>query len=310
MILITPKKKIKYQGISIRDKLKNIAKKEKKQVNLVYLAYIFERFLYRVYNSKYGDKLILKGGVRLYCEDFNIRQTVDIDFLGQNISNEKANIKKIFQEICAISIDDPIIFYGDRISIEESMNLQEYGGFKIKIPYSFVTSEVVTSNEILQIDIGFNDEIYPHAITIAYPLFMDKFKSFAITGYPIEAYIAEKIHSIYFLGDFNSRMKDYYDLYKLCELIKLETITLLEAIKVTFERRRTTISIEDLLSVLNDDSLEKAFQRYCKKMDLNPIKFNDITLRLKSFFLPIFEMIENNTSKYKKTWNPQSLQWE
>lgn len=103
-----------------------MAKKEKKQVNLVYLAYIFERFLYRVYNSKYGNNLILKGGVRLYCEDFNIRQTVDIDFLGQNISNEKSNIKKIFQEICAISSDDPIIFYGDRISIEDSMNFQDY----------------------------------------------------------------------------------------------------------------------------------------------------------------------------------------
>jgi len=185
------------------------------------------------------------------------------------------------------------------------MNFQEYGGFKIKIPYSFVTS-----NGILQIDIGFNDIIYPHAITIAYPLFMDKSKSFAITGYTIETYIAEKIHSIYSLRDFNSRMKDYYDLYKLSELIKLEKITLLKAIKATFDRRRTTITFEELLSVLNDDSLEKAFQRYCKKMDLNPIKFQDITLRLKAIFLPIFELIENNTRKYKKTWNPRSLQWE
>lgn len=271
----------------------------------MYLAYIFERFLYRVYNSKYGNNLILKGGVRLYCEDFNIRQTVDIDFLGQNISNEKSNIKKIFQEICAISSDDPIIFYGDRISIEDSMNFQDYGGFKIKIPYSFVTSK-----EILQIDIGFNDVIYPHTITMAYPLFMNKSKSFSITGYPIEAYIAEKIHSIYSLGDFNSRMKDYYDLYKLSDSIKSEKITLLKAIKATFERRKTTITSEDLSSVLNDDSLEKDFQRYCKKMDLNPIKFKDITLRLKAFFLPIFELIENKSIEYKKTWNPHSLQWE
>jgi len=64
----------------------------------VYLAYIFERFLYRVYNSKYGDNLVLKGGVWLYCENFNIRQTIDIDFLGQNISNEKSNIKKYFKK--------------------------------------------------------------------------------------------------------------------------------------------------------------------------------------------------------------------
>jgi len=79
VIKITSKKKIKNQGISNRDKLKNIAKKQNKQVHLVYLAYIFERFLYRVYNSNYKENLILKGGVRLYCENFDFRQTVDVD---------------------------------------------------------------------------------------------------------------------------------------------------------------------------------------------------------------------------------------
>ncbi len=144
----------------------------------MYLAYIFERFLYRVSKSKYKNNLILKGGVRLYCENLNIRQTVDIDFLGKNISNKISNIKKIFQEICAISIDDPIIFYGDRISIEKTMNFQEYGGFKIKIPCSFANI-----NEILQIDIGFNDIIFPHAISISYPLLFGKSESFTIIGY-------------------------------------------------------------------------------------------------------------------------------
>ena len=305
MIKITSKKKIKNQGISIRDKLRNIAKKEKKQINLMYLQYIFERFLYRVHKSKYKDNLILKGGVRLYCENFNIRQTVDIDFLGQNISNQISNIKKIFQEICEIPDKDPIVFYGDRISIEETMTFQEYGGFKIKIPYLFAKM-----NEILQIDIGFNDIIYPHAITISYPLLFDKSKSFTIKGYSIETFVAEKIHSIYSWGDLNSRMKDYYDLYKLSELIKLSQIPLLKAIKATFERRETAITKEELLSVLNSPSLENKFYQYCKKMDLNHIKFDLIILRLEAFFLPIFELIENNTSKYKKTWNIHSFQWE
>jgi len=304
VIEITSKKIIKNQGISIRDKLRNIAKKEKKQINLVYLAYIFERFLYRIFNSKYEENLILKGGVRLYCENFNIRQTVDIDFLGQNISNKISNIKKIFQEICEISIDDPIIFHVDRISIEDTMNFQEYGGFKIKIPCSFANI-----NEILQIDIGFNDIIYPHAITISYPLLLNKSKSFAIKGYTIESYIAEKIHSIYSLGDFNSRMKDYYDLYKLFELIKLEQITLLNAIKATFERRETSITKEELLSVLNNNSLEKAFQHYNKKMDFQTIEFQDITSRLKTIFIPIFEIIEENTKLYEKSWNFHSFRW-
>ncbi|MHA1646683.1 MAG: nucleotidyl transferase AbiEii/AbiGii toxin family protein [Promethearchaeota archaeon] len=305
MIKITSKKLIKNQGISIRDKLKNIANKQKKQANLVYLAYIFERFLYRVFKSKFKENLILKGGVLLYCENLDIRQTVDIDFLAQNISNQKSEIKKIMQEICKIPSPDPVIFNGDNISLEKTMNRDRYGGFKIKIPCSFTTIK-----ENLQIDIGFKDIIYPRARTLSYPLLLNKKQPFTIKGYTIETFIAEKIHSIYFLGNANTRMKDYYDLYKLSELLKLNQIVLLKAIKMTFERRETNISSEELLSVLKDHSLERDFYRYCRKKRLTPIKFDLVMVRLEALFLPIFELIGKNKNKYKKTWNIHFFQWD
>ncbi len=124
-------KKIKNQGISIRDKLRNIAHKEKKQVRSVYMAYIFERFLHRVSISKYRDSLILKGGVYLYSENLDFRETVDIDFLDQNIPRQTMLIEAIICEICLISTKDPLAFHIDRITTMETMIMRNYHGVKI-----------------------------------------------------------------------------------------------------------------------------------------------------------------------------------
>ena len=62
----------KKSSSSIKSRLKNLAKNEKLVAQLVYLNHVFKRFLYRLSISKYRDKLILKGGLRLYCEEIII----------------------------------------------------------------------------------------------------------------------------------------------------------------------------------------------------------------------------------------------
>ncbi|MHA1719420.1 MAG: nucleotidyl transferase AbiEii/AbiGii toxin family protein [Promethearchaeota archaeon] len=264
---------------------------------------MFEKFLYRLSISKYKTHLILKGGVLLYCEDFDIRQTTDIDFLGYELPNNKSRIKSIIQEICEIPNNDSIIFHGDRISIQDTMIAQEYGGLKVKIPFSFTTM-----HRNLLIDIGFHDIIHPRARTISYPSLITN-KSFAIMAYTTESFVAEKIHSIYILGDFSSRMKDYYDLFKLSEKIPFNQIVLLKAITATFERRETEVIPNNLRDVLDDDTLGELFLQYCKKKELDLISFKTVTTRLMKLFLPIFILIEAKSSKYKKIWNTNTFQW-
>lgn len=48
---------IKNLSASTRMRLKNYAKKENKQVNLIYLSFIQERFLYKLSISDYREKL-------------------------------------------------------------------------------------------------------------------------------------------------------------------------------------------------------------------------------------------------------------
>ncbi len=105
-------------------------------------------------------------------------------------------------------------------------------------------------------------------------------------------------------------MKDYYDLFKLSEVIPLKQIVLLKAIRSTFERRKTKIKIKILFQILNDPSLEKDFSRYIDRRKLDSVNFSEVTTRIMTQYLPIFELIENKTSKYKKIWNIHSFKWE
>ena len=58
--------------------------------------YLQERLLYRLSISRFYDHFFLKGGALLYAhERFLARPTLDIDFMGYHIDNNKENIKKI-----------------------------------------------------------------------------------------------------------------------------------------------------------------------------------------------------------------------
>ena len=81
---------IKNYGKSIRSKLLNISKKEDVFHQTILTRFFQERLLYRMSQTRYRDNFYLKGGALMYAyEKFAARPTLDIDFLGNNISNEE-----------------------------------------------------------------------------------------------------------------------------------------------------------------------------------------------------------------------------
>jgi hypothetical protein len=83
------KDNITNYGKSIRSKLLNIAKQEDVFYQTILTRYFQERLLYRMSQTKYRSNFFLKGGALMYAyEKFAARPTLDIDFLGNNISNE------------------------------------------------------------------------------------------------------------------------------------------------------------------------------------------------------------------------------
>jgi predicted nucleotidyltransferase component of viral defense system len=94
--------------------------------------------------------------------------------------------------------------------------------------------------QVLTMDIGFGDVVTPKPIDLDYPTLLDHLPTVKILAYSIETVIAEKFHAIVDLADQSSRMKDYYDLYRLLSKEQYNSNILQEAIERTFENRHTS----------------------------------------------------------------------
>ena len=51
---------------SVKERLKNYAKKNNRVAQDIFTVYVLERTLYRISISEYRDKFTLKGGILLY----------------------------------------------------------------------------------------------------------------------------------------------------------------------------------------------------------------------------------------------------
>ena len=100
------------------------------------------------------------------------------------------------------------------------------------------------AKEILWLDIGFYDIVVPGIITADYPVLLDMDYP-KIKMYSFESVIAEKFEAIVSLGELNSRMKDFYDIFVLLSEKKFDRDVLQRAIVETFKRRGTDIQKSD-----------------------------------------------------------------
>ena len=227
---------VKNYGKSIRSKLLNIAKEENTFYQTVLTRYFQERLLYRISQTRYRNNFYLKGGALMYAyERFAARPTLDIDFLGNNISNEGESIVKAFKEICSVPYEeDGVTFDVEQITDQNITEFKDYHGIRLSIPV-----RMDTISQVMTMDIGFGDVVTPKPVDLDYPILLEHLQSAKILAYSLETVIAEKLHAVVDLADQSSRMKDYYDLYTILHNEKLDADVLQEAIIRTFENRHT-----------------------------------------------------------------------
>lgn len=91
------KESVKNHGKSIRSKLLNVAQNEGIYYQTILTRYFQERLICRISQTPYRQNFYLKGGALMYAhEKFAARPTLDIDFLGNNISNNSERIVAVF----------------------------------------------------------------------------------------------------------------------------------------------------------------------------------------------------------------------
>ena len=174
---------------SVKDRLRNQAKKSGKPLQEIYTAYGLERTLYRLSVSEYADRFVLKGGILLYALFGSKlpRVTRDIDLLAQHISNETATMKEIFRKILSIETDDALRFDTDNINAVNITEFKEYHGVNVSAVAYLSKTKIPIS-----IDIGFGDIIFPGKEKMDYPVLLNM-ESPVLFAYSKESVIAEKV---------------------------------------------------------------------------------------------------------------------
>lgn len=268
---------------SIKAKILNIARGDNKTYQRLIVRFFHERILYRLSKSKYREHLILKGGSLLYAfEEFTPRPTIDIDFAGKAIDNNKSNIIRVFREITSMETpEDGIEFQTDTITAQDITIEKEYPGVRISL-----VGRIGTYRQQLTMDVGFGDIIVPGPIEIWYPTIISSMEEPQIMAYSLETVIAEKFQTMIERGRFNSRMKDYFDLYRIITVHTFDSNQIREAIFATIKNRNTIIT-ED------NDFFDNAFS---EDIQLNR-QWNNYKRRL-NIELPTFKEIHNTISNY------------
>ncbi|MDX2247311.1 MAG: nucleotidyl transferase AbiEii/AbiGii toxin family protein [Bacteroidia bacterium] len=222
---------------SIQARLKAIAEQENTAYQLVLIRYFTERLMYRLSTSTYRQHFCLKGGVLLYAhERESSRPTMDLDLLGLHISNDQEQMKAVFQTICQIECpEDGVSFLHETIEASEIKKEGRYSGVRIKID-----GRLGNIRQMSQIDIGFGDIATPAPVEMIYPTLLPM-PAPKILAYSLETVIAEKFEAMITLAAQNSRMKDFYDVYRLLENFEIHDAILRTAIQNTFRQRETLI---------------------------------------------------------------------
>ena len=248
-----------------KDKLRSIIFKKtngnNKQSQQLYQMYFFEHILDRISKSKYKHNIILKGGLLLASIIGNDeRTTKDMDATLKSIPLKKENVENIMKEILHLDIGDEITY--KIIDIKDIRQESEYGGFKLNILATMQTLRVY-----LAIELTTGDKITPREIEYNYNSLFEN-KKIPILAYNVETVIAEKFQAIIDRDIYNTRMKDFYDIYVLIEEKKetIDTKNLIKAIENTFKKRNTSLNVgnikEQLKRLETSERLKTLWMQY------------------------------------------------
>ena len=289
---------------SVKARLKNFAIKSGCTFQEALTYYGLERTIYRISISEYADNFVLKGGIFLYAlfgRNYE-RATTDVDLLAQRISNGSEEMKSVFQKIFSRDVDDALVFDVDSITVEDITEFKEYHGLHVSFVGYLDRTKIPIS-----IDIGFGDVIYPEAVKMDFPVILDM-ESPRVNAYSLETSIAEKLEAIIHNGYFNSRYKDFYDIYVLSKKYVFSYAELRNAVIQTFENRKTPMPMDSAAfsdEFLNDPVHQTRWKSFLKKKKaLIQVSMSDAMDWIKAFVRPLFEGTE------KTRWNPEKGNWE
>lgn len=286
-------KEIKNVTASVLAKLRNSAKSSGAPFQQVLQLYAIERLLYRVSKSTHAQSVILKGALLLKMIGIpNARPTVDIDMLRKGKADH-ASLVALIKDCADLDVEpDGLTFDSDSVVAEDIAKDSEYKGTRV-----LMDGRMDNVRLKLQIDFGVGDVIVPGPRMIEYPVLLPG-ERVRLLAYPIESAIAEKLQAMVALGNANSRMKDFYDVWVCSTHLDFDAGTLAKAVAATFDNRGTPIPSDDVES-LTRTFVEthrvqwNAFVRKIGETDLVDA-FDRIVEDLNAFAMPVLRSLTSD----------------
>ncbi len=280
---------------SVKDRLHNQARAQKRLFNDLLQQYIIERFLYRLSISRYRNRFVLKGALMFVAlGGAPLRPTRDIDLLGRG-PNQPEPIRLIMQEICALPGEDKdgVWFDPESVTVSRIIEHATYHGLRVRL-VAYLGKACVP----LQVDVGFGDVLTVQPLKMNFPSTLAGLPAPEIVGYPIEAIIAEKVETMIRRGSANSRMKDFYDVWVLLQKGVRCTPSLAQALETTLRHRGTSIPESVPVAWTADFAAQKgrAWQAFLRRSRLPSLPLPEVVQQLESILWPCFQRLHKGSA--------------
>nr|EGP4858807.1 nucleotidyl transferase AbiEii/AbiGii toxin family protein [Enterococcus faecium] len=233
----------------LKAKVKNISREKEVDPQLVLRHFMMEKFLEKISESPYRENFVLKGGFLIGSK------------YGIENRTTKETLTTVLNEIFSTPTKEGIQF--EIQGMKETRETDYYPGFSLR-----VLAHLENMRPDFKVDVTTGDSIYPATITHSHKLMFED-RTIPLESYPTEQIIAEKLSATFdFLTD-NSRGKDFYDLYTIPKMEKIDEKTLKDSVRNTFTRRGKTdplkIYYEKDMDVLkNSHELKDTWKKYQK----------------------------------------------
>lgn len=280
----------KNHAHSVRAKLLNLMRLSHKDYMYLLARYFNERLLYRVSVSAYRDNFILKGGSLMYALDgLNARPTIDIDFMGNQISRERKSLRNALENILKIECEeDAVSFDTENIITEEIAVDKQYPGTR----FTF-SARMDTIIHRMSVDIGFGDIVTPAPQSLDFPLLLHTLPAINISAYSLETVVAEKFHAMIDRDLANSRMKDFFDCYQILNNKDIDENVLREAVLKTFLNRRLPFNPDLKLFTVDfakDNMMQSRWKSFLRKIKWKEeISFENVLQLVQYRLQPLYE---------------------
>lgn len=294
---------LKNVAASVRQRLMNSAVASGRPFQEVLQYFAMERFLYRLSQSPHAERFILKGALL-----FNLwgapssRPTRDIDLLGR-LNNSVDALVPVFRDVCLLAVEpDGLVFAVETVAGQTIKEDADYSGVRVTFQASLENARVP-----MQIDVGFGDTVVPDAAFADYPTILDHAQP-RLRAYPRETVVAEKFEAMVKLGQLNSRLKGFFDLWLLSRQFEFDGRLLSEAIARTFENRRTAMSAVPIAltaAFANDPIKQTQWKGFVRKsrLEIAPAEFPVVVEALGHFLGPLASALTTGQG-FALSWHP------